>query len=152
MAVQPEIRAIEILMVEDNPGHVRLTQEALKGGKVWNRVHVASDGAQALDFVRRKAPFQDVPRPDLILLDLNLPKISGRDVLATLKSDPDLHTIPVVILTTSKAEEDILRAYKLNANCYITKPVDFVQFTRVVQALEEFWLTVVQLPPGGALP
>jgi chemotaxis family two-component system response regulator Rcp1 len=140
-------RAIEILMVEDNPGDVRLTREALKDHKVWNRLHVVEDGVAALDFVHRRTPHEKAPRPDLILLDLNLPRKDGREVLAAIKGDPDLKTIPVVILTTSQAEEDVVRAYNLNANCYVTKPVDFEQFTRIVRAIEQFWLTVVTLPP-----
>jgi len=136
----------EVLLVEDNPGDARLTQEALKEGKVLNVVHRASDGEEALEFLHREGTFADVPRPDLILLDLNLPKKDGREVLAEIKADPDLKRIPVVILTTSKAEEDILRTYDLHANCYITKPVDLEQFLRVVQSIEDFWLAVVQLP------
>ncbi len=142
------LRAIEILMVEDNPGDVRLTREALKGGKIWNQLHVVEDGVAALDFLHRNPPHQSAPRPDLILLDLNLPKKDGREVLAAIKADPSLKLIPVVILTTSQAEEDVIRAYALNANCYVTKPVDFLQFTRIVQAIESFWLTVVTLPPS----
>ena len=142
------LRAIEILMVEDNPGDVRLTREALKGGKVWNQLHVVEDGVAALDFLYRRAPHADAPRPDLILLDLNLPKKDGREVLAAIKGDESLKLIPVVIMTTSQAEEDVIRAYALNANCYVTKPVDFLQFTRIVQAIESFWLTVVTLPPS----
>lgn len=142
------LRAIEILMVEDNPGDVRLTREALKGGKIWNQLHVVEDGVAALNFLRRSAPHEDAPRPDLILLDLNLPKKDGREVLATIKADESLKLIPVVILTTSQAEEDVIKAYALNANCYVTKPVDFLQFTRIVQAIESFWLTVVTLPPS----
>jgi CheY-like chemotaxis protein len=141
------LRAIEILMVEDNPGDVRLTREALKGGKIWNQLHVVEDGVAALDFLHRNPPHQGAPRPDLILLDLNLPKKDGREVLAAIKADPSLKLIPVVILTTSQAEEDVIKAYALNANCYVTKPVDFLQFTRIVQAIESFWLTVVTLPP-----
>jgi len=141
-------RAIEILMVEDNPGDVRLTREALKGGKVLNRLHVVEDGVAALDFLYRRAPHQEVPRPDLILLDLNLPKMDGREVLSRIKSDEALKLIPVVVLTTSQAEEDVLRAYRLSANCYVTKPVDLHQFNRIVQAIEDFWLTVVRLPPA----
>jgi chemotaxis family two-component system response regulator Rcp1 len=140
-------KAIEILMVEDNPGDVRLTREALKGGKVLNRLHVVEDGVAALDFLYRRPPHQDAPRPDLILLDLNLPKMDGREVLSRIKADETLKLIPVVVLTTSQAEEDVLRAYRLSANCYVTKPVDLHQFNRIVQAIEEFWLTVVRLPP-----
>lgn len=141
-------RAIEILMVEDNPGDVRLTREALKGAKVWNQVHVVEDGVAALDYLYRRAPYESAPRPDLILLDLNLPRLDGREVLATIKSDPQLRLIPVVVLTTSQAEEDVLRAYHLSANCYVTKPVDLHQFNRIVLAIEQFWLTVVTLPPA----
>jgi CheY-like chemotaxis protein len=141
------LRPIEILMVEDNPGDVRLTREALKGGKVANEMHVVTDGAAALDFLYRRPPYQKAPRPDMVLLDLNLPKKDGREVLSTMKSDPFLKTIPVVILTTSQAEEDVIRAYNLSCNCYVTKPVDFEQFTRIVQAIESFWLTIVTLPP-----
>jgi chemotaxis family two-component system response regulator Rcp1 len=148
MTGQRTLRAIEILMVEDNPGDVRLTREALKGGKVWNQLHVVEDGVAALDFLNQRAPYQQASRPDLVLLDLNLPKKDGREVLAAIKSDPSLKMIPVVILTTSQAEEDVLRAYNLNANCYVTKPVDFDQFTRIVQTIEQFWLTVVTLPPN----
>lgn len=141
-------RAIEILMVEDNPGDVRLTREALKEAKVWHRMHVVEDGVAALDFLYRRPPYEATPRPDMILLDLNLPRLDGREVLATVKSDPALKIIPIVVLTTSQAEEDVLRAYHLNANCYVTKPVDLHQFNRIVQAIEQFWLTVVTLPPN----
>jgi chemotaxis family two-component system response regulator Rcp1 len=147
MATARDMRAIEILMVEDNPGDVRLTREALKDHKIWNELHVVEDGAAALDFLYRRPPYEQAPRPDLMLLDLNLPRKDGREVLAAVKSDDSLKTIPVVILTTSQAEEDVVRAYKLNANCYVTKPVDFTQFTRIVQAIEHFWLSVVTLPP-----
>ena len=147
MPSQDALRAIEILMVEDNPGDVRLTREALKGGKVLNQLHVVEDGVAALDFLYRRPPHQNAPRPDLILLDLNLPKMDGREVLAKIKSDDSLKIIPVVVLTTSQAEEDVLRAYRLSANCYVTKPVDLHQFNRIVQAVEEFWLTIVRLPP-----
>lgn len=139
-------RAIEILMVEDNPGDVRLTVEALKDGKVRNRLNVVEDGVEALAFLRREGKYAQAPRPDLILLDLNLPKKDGREVLAEVKADPDLRRIPVVVLTTSRAEEDVLRAYDLNANCYITKPVSLDQFIKVVRSIEEFWLTIVKLP------
>jgi chemotaxis family two-component system response regulator Rcp1 len=151
MTVVRTLRPIEILMVEDNPGDVRLTQEALKGGKIWNEFNVVTDGAAALDYLNRRAPFEDAVRPDLVLLDLNLPKKDGREVLAAMKSDDSLRTIPVVVLTTSQAEEDVIRAYNLQANCYVTKPVDFQQFTRIVQAIEQFWLTVVTLPPRQGL-
>ncbi|HEY3063584.1 MAG TPA: response regulator [Chloroflexota bacterium] len=137
-----EGRPIEILLVEDNPGDVRLTIEALRDSKVRNNLQVAVDGVEALERLRRK----DTPRPDLILLDLNLPKKDGREVLAEIKSDPLLKTIPVVILTTSRAEQDVLRSYELQANCYITKPVDLEQFITVVKSIEDFWLTIVTLP------
>jgi chemotaxis family two-component system response regulator Rcp1 len=141
-------RAIQILMVEDNPGDVRLTREALKGAKVWNEVQVVEDGVAALDYLYRRPPYEASVRPDLILLDLNLPRLDGREVLATVKADPSLKLIPVVVLTTSQAEEDVLRAYHLSANCYVTKPVDLHQFNRIVLAIEQFWLTVVTLPPA----
>jgi len=145
--LQRAFRAIEILLVEDNPGDVRLTREALKGSKVLNHLNVVEDGVAALDYLHRVAPYEDAVRPDIVLLDLNLPKKDGREVLATIKAAPSLKTIPVVILTTSQAEEDVLRAYNLCANCYVSKPVDFDQFMRIVQTIEEFWLTVVTLPP-----
>ncbi|MDZ4278181.1 MAG: response regulator [Dehalococcoidia bacterium] len=138
---------IEVLLVEDNPGDVRLTQEALRDAKVGNRLHVVDDGVEAMAFVRRQDRYDGAPRPDLILLDLNLPKKDGREVLQELKSDTSLRRIPVVVLTTSQAEQDIVRTYNLHANCYITKPVDLDQFMRVVQAIEDFWLCIVRLPP-----
>lgn len=137
---------IEILMIEDNPGDVRLTQEALKENKMYNRLHVVSDGVEAMAFLRHEGRYADAPRPDLILLDLNLPKKDGREVLAEIKADENLKRIPVVVLTSSQAEEDVLRTYNLHANCYVTKPVDLDQFIRVVQSIEEFWLTIVKLP------
>ncbi|MCL6465965.1 MAG: response regulator [candidate division WOR-3 bacterium] len=137
---------VEILLVEDNPGDVRLTQEALREAKVRNNLHVVSDGEEALKFLYRRDGYSDAPRPDIILLDLNLPKKNGQEVLAEIKADPGLRRIPVVILTTSKADEDILKSYDLHANCYVTKPVDFEQFIRVIQSIQEFWLTVVKLP------
>jgi len=137
---------IEILLVEDSPGDVRLTREALKEGRVHNNLHVVVDGEQAMAFLGQKGQFATVPRPDLILLDLNLPKKDGREVLAAIKADPNLRSIPVVVLTTSKAEEDILRSYELNANCYVTKPVDLEQFIKVVKAIEDFWLVIAKLP------
>jgi len=140
-------RPIEILLVEDNPGDVRLTQEALREGKVRNHLHVAADGVEAMAFLRREGQHARAPQPDLILLDLNLPKKGGREVLAEIKEDPDLRRIPVVILTVSKAEEDVLKSYNLHANCYITKPVNLDQFLEVVKSIEDFWLTVVMLPP-----
>ena len=147
MDVQRAFRAIEILLVEDNPGDVRLTREALKGSKVLNHLNVVEDGVAALDYLHKVAPYENVVRPDIVLLDLNLPKKDGREVLGTIKASPLLKTIPVVILTTSQAEEDVLRDYHLNANSYVSKPVDFDQFMRIVQTIEEFWLTVVTLPP-----
>jgi len=139
-------RPIEILLIEDSPGDVRLTREALKEAKVLNRLSVATDGVEAMEFLRRRGRHADTPRPDLILLDLNLPRKDGREVLEEIKTDPSLKRIPVVVLTTSRAEEDVIRAYDLHANCYITKPVDFKQFIVVVQAIEDFWLTIVKLP------
>ena len=139
-------RLIEILMVEDNPGDVRLTREAMKEGKIGNRLSVVGDGVEALEYLRRQGRFADAPRPDLILLDLNLPRKDGRAVLAEIKSDPALRTIPVVVLTTSNADEDVVRAYNLHANCYITKPVDFNQFMKVVQQIDDFWVNLVTLP------
>ena len=141
-------RPIEILLVEDNPGDVRLTIEALKEGKVRNRLSVARDGVEALAFLRREGAHATAPRPDLILLDLNLPRLDGREVLAEIKVDARLRRIPVVVLTTSKAEEDILRTYDLHANCYINKPVDLDQFISVVRSIDDFWLSVVRLPGG----
>ncbi len=140
---------IEILLVEDNPGDVRLTQEALKEGKVRNKLHVVGDGVEALAFLCQEGEYADAPRPDLILLDLNLPRKNGREVLAEIKEHPNLRRIPVVILTVSQAEEDVLRTYDLHANCYITKPVDLEQFIKVVASIEDFWLTIVRLPPNG---
>ncbi len=141
------VRPIEILLVEDSPSDAELTLEALQEGKICNHLHSVEDGVQALDFLYRRDPYADAPRPDLILLDLNLPRKDGREVLAELKAHPDLKTIPVVVLTTSRADEDVLRAYSLHANCYILKPVDFRQFVEVVRQIENFWLSVVKLPP-----
>ena len=139
-------RAIEILMVEDNPGDVRLTREAMKEAKVRNQLNVVGDGVEALEYLRRQGRFTDAPRPDLILLDLNLPKKDGREVLAEIKADPLLRSIPVVVLTTSNADVDVEQAYQLHANCYITKPVDFDQFMKVVQKIDDFWVNIVTLP------
>jgi CheY-like chemotaxis protein len=147
MVGQRTVGTIDILMVEDDPGDVRLTREALKGSKLLHSLNVVEDGVAALDYLRRNPPYRDAVRPDLVLLDLNLPRKDGREVLAAMKQDPALRAIPVVILTTSQAEEDVLRAYNLNANCYVTKPVDFDQFMRIVRTIEEFWLNVVTLPP-----
>lgn len=139
-------RPIEILLVEDNAGDVRLTEEVMREGKVHNCLSVAGDGVEALAFLRHEGRYSDAPRPDVILLDLNLPKKDGREVLLEIKEDPDLRRIPVVVLTTSEAEQDILRTYDLHANCYITKPIDLDQFIKVVKAIEDFWLTIVRLP------
>ena len=138
---------IEILLVEDNPADIRLAQEAFKDAKVHNILYMVRDGVEAMAFLRREGKYAKVGRPDLILLDLNLPKKDGREVLAEIKTDEHLKLIPVVILTVSKDEEDILKTYNLHANCYITKPIDFEQFMRVVKGIEEFWLTIVKLPP-----
>lgn len=143
-------RPIEILLVEDNPGDVRLTQEALKEGKVLNHLSVVRDGVEAMFFLNRKEKYKDAPRPDLIWLDLNLPKKNGREVLEEIKGNPDFMRIPVVILTISKDEQDILKSYDLHANCYINKPVDLSQFINVVRSIEDFWLTIVKLPPNSA--
>ena len=140
------MRPIEILLVEDNPGDVRLTQEALGEAKVRNNLAVARDGVEALSYLRREPPFEEASRPDLILLDLNLPRKDGREVLAEIKADADLRRLPVVVLTTSSAEKDVLESYNLYANCYITKPVDLDQFVRIVSSIEDFWLTIVKLP------
>jgi two-component system, chemotaxis family, response regulator Rcp1 len=140
---------IEILLVEDNPGDVRLTKEALKEDKVYSNLHTVKDGVEAMEFLRREGKYRSVPRPDIILLDLNLPKKDGREVLQEIKTDGELKRIPVVVLTTSKAEEDVLRTYDLHANCYVTKPVDLEKFMVVVQTIDSFWLTVVTLPPNG---
>ena len=140
---------IEILLVEDNPGDVRLTKEALKEGKVYSNLHTVKDGVEAMEFLRRQGKYSSVPRPDIILLDLNLPRKDGREVLQEIKSDSSLKRIPVVVLTTSKAEEDVLRTYNLHANCYVTKPVDLEKFMVVVKTIDTFWLTVVTLPPNG---
>ena len=137
---------IDILLVEDNPGDVRLTKEALSDAKVLNTLTVAIDGLEALAALLREGRFANAPRPDIILLDLNLPRKDGRAVLAEIKADPELRRIPVVVLTTSKAEEDVLRTYDLHANCYITKPLDLEQFITVVKSIEDFWFTVVKLP------
>jgi CheY-like chemotaxis protein len=138
-------RTVEVLLVEDNPGDVRLTQEAFKDGKICNHLSVVRDGVEAMAFLHREGPYANAPRPDLILLDLNLPKKDGRDVLAEIKVEEDLKRIPVVVLTTSNAEKDILRTNDLHANCYITKPVDFEQFIKVVKLIEDFWFTIIKL-------
>ena len=139
-------KPIEILLVEDNPGDVRLTMELLKESKIRNRVSVVDDGIEATAYLRKEGEFSEAPRPDLILLDLNMPRKDGREVLAEIKQDPALKRIPVVVLTASSAEEDIVRSYELHANAYITKPVDLDQFAKVVRSIEEFWFTIVKLP------
>lgn len=149
LSYEPMPRTIDILLVEDNEADVRLTEEVLTESKVRNNLIVANNGQEALERLRRKGRFSGSSRPDLILLDLNLPVKDGREVLAQIKEDPDLKRIPVVILTTSKAEEDILKTYNLHANCYITKPVDLEQFVTVVRYIEDFWLAIVKLPPDG---
>ena len=137
---------VEILLVEDNPGDARLAMEVLKEAKVRNRLHWARDGVEALSFLRRERPYEKKPRPDVILLDLNLPKKDGREVLSEIKNDEILRRIPVVVLTISKDEEDIFRTYNLHANCFVTKPIDLDQFVKVVKSIEDFWLTIVKLP------
>ena len=146
MLEQERTPPVEILLVEDNPGDVRLTQEALKESKVTNNLSVAEDGVEALAFLKREGKYADAPRPDLLLLDLNLPKKDGRELLEEIKANENLRRIPVVVLTTSKAEEDIVRMYNQHANCYITKPIDFDQFIEVIKSIENFWLTIVKLP------
>jgi two-component system, chemotaxis family, response regulator Rcp1 len=146
MFTQYESPAIEILLVEDSPGDVRLTREALREAKVQNNLHVVDDGIEALAFLRGEGQYLGAPRPDVVLLDLNLPRKDGREVLREMKADPELRSIPVVILTTSAAEEDICRAYELQANCYVHKPVDLEQFFAIVRSIESFWFTIVKLP------
>lgn len=145
--MQESSQPIEILMVEDNPSDVRLTIEAFKDAKVLNNMSVATDGEDALKFLKREGPYKDAPRPDLILLDLNLPKMNGKEVLGEIKRDPDLKRIPVVVLTTSDNEQDVRKAYDLHVNAYVRKPVDLDQFIKIVEAVEGFWLSVVKFPP-----
>lgn len=149
MDCMPLVRPIEILLVEDNPGDADLAREALEGGKIKNQLFVVGDGEAAMDFLYRSNGYEDMPRPDLILLDLNLPRKDGREVLADIKADLDLKRIPVVVLTTSQSEEDVLKSYNLHANCFITKPIDLNQFVKVVRSIEDFWLSIVVLPPNG---
>ena len=144
--IESNLKPVEVLLVEDNTGDVRLTLEAMKEGKVINNLSIASDGVEAMAFLRKEGRYKDAARPDIILLDLNLPKKDGREVLAEIKADPSLRLIPVVVLTTSQAEEDILRTYNLHANCYVTKPVDLEQFINVVKSINDFWFSVVKLP------
>jgi CheY-like chemotaxis protein len=141
------VRPFEVLLVEDNPGDVMLTTEALEEAKLHINMSVVSDGMEALDFLYRRGRYAEAPRPDLMLLDLNMPRKDGREVLAELKGDPDLRGIPVVVLTTSRAEQDIVRTYNLHANAYVTKPVDLEQFIAIVHAINQFWFTIVTLPP-----
>ncbi len=148
MTVGRTVRAVQILMIEDNPADVRLTTEGLKDAKLHINLNVAKDGVEAMAYLYREGKYAAAPRPDLIILDLNLPRKDGREVLAEIKRDETLRRVPVVILTASEADEDILRAYDLHVNCYITKPVDLDQFIKVVQNIEEFWLTIVKLPPN----
>ena len=138
---------IEILLVEDSPADVLLTREAFEQNKILNSLHVAEDGVQAMDFLHKRGAYASAPRPDLILLDLNLPRKNGREVLAEIKTDPELRKIPIVVLTTSSAEEDILKAYDLNANCYVVKPVGFDNFMEAMQSIRHFWFSIVTLPP-----
>ena len=144
--MEAEMRLVEILLVEDNPGDARLAMEALKDAKVKNNLHWVKDGVEAMAFLRREGKYADAPHPDVILLDLNLPRKDGREVLAEIKQDEGLRRIPVVILTVSNAEEDIIKTYNLHANCYIRKPVDLDQFIEVVKSIDYFWLTIVTLP------
>ena len=148
MKQQDNSKAVDILLVEDNEGDARLAKEAMRDSKIRNTLHHVSDGEEAMAFLRKEGKYANVPRPDLVLLDLNLPKKDGRQVLAEIKKDNDLKRIPVVILTVSSAEEDILKSYNLHANCYITKPIDLSQFMKVVRSVEDFWLTIVKLPNG----
>lgn len=140
------LKLVEILLVEDNPGDARLIQDALKGGKVRNNLHIVYDGVEATDFLFKKNQYQNTPKPDLIILDLNLPKKNGQEVLAEIKADENLKSIPVIILTISKAEEDIIRSYNLHANCFLIKPIDLNKFLEVVRSIEDFWLTFVKFP------
>jgi chemotaxis family two-component system response regulator Rcp1 len=144
------LKVVDILLVEDSPGDARLAMEALRESKIRNTLHTVKDGVEAMDFLRRQGKYADAIRPDLVLLDLNLPKKDGREVLAEIKSDDNLKRMPVVILTVSKAEEDIIKTYNLHANCYITKPIDMEQFMKVVKSIEEFWFTIVKLPSNCA--
>ncbi|HTW91147.1 MAG TPA: response regulator [bacterium] len=151
MAPKSDVTPIEILMVEDSAGDAELMLDFLEQSKVKNRIHWVKDGEAAMAFMHREGEYADKPTPDLILLDLNLPKKDGREVLSEVKADPRLSSIPVVILTSSKSETDIVRSYRLQANCYITKPVDLDQFVKVIRSIDEFWLSVVRLPPNGGV-
>ncbi len=140
-------KIVEILLIEDNPGDIRLTMEAFKNAKMANKLHIARDGEEAIQFLHKEPPFHDAVTPDIILLDLNLPKVDGREVLEIIKQDNNLRKIPVVILTSSEAEIDVVQSYNLHANCYVVKPVDFEKFITVIKSIKDFWLTVVKLPP-----
>ena len=144
----PTVKPIEILLVEDSPTDALMTKHALARARLVNRLHVVEDGVKAIAFLRRQEPYADAPRPHLILLDLNMPRMDGREVLAEIKADENLKVIPVIVLTTSSAEEDVLKSYKLHANCYITKPVGFGAFAEAVASIENFWFAVVTLPPS----
>lgn len=148
MGLKNKLRPVEILLIEDNPGDVRLTKEALKEGKIINNLHVAEDGIEASAYLKKQGKYKNEPIPDLILLDLNLPRKDGRELLAEIKEDQSFKHIPVVVLTTSKAEEDIIKSYESHANCYITKPVDMNQFIKIVKSIEYFWFSIVKLPPN----
>ncbi len=148
MDMKNKFKAVEILLIEDNPGDVRLTVEALKESKIINNLNVVDDGIEALSYLQKEGIYKDKPRPDLIILDLNLPKKDGREVLGEIKSEDSLKQIPIAILTTSEAEEDIIKSYELHANCYITKPVNMEQFIKVVKSVGDFWFSIVMLPPG----
>lgn len=147
MPIDTIVQAIEILLVDDNPGDIRLTQEALKDSKLQNNLNVVQDGIEAMAYLRKIEPYTTVTTPDLVLLDLNLPKKDGREVLQEIKEDPELRRIPVAVLTMSEAHEDILKSYNLYANCYITKPLDIAQFFKVVRSIEDFWFTIVTKAP-----
>jgi CheY-like chemotaxis protein len=147
----PVLDSIDILIVEDNPGDARLIKEVLNDNKVYNSLYIVNDGVEALNFLHNQGEYQNAPRPDIIILDLNLPKRDGREVLAEIKADEELRHIPVVIMTISQAEEDILKTYKLHANCYITKPIDLNEFIRVVKSIEDFWVSIVKLPAKNAI-
>ena len=146
------IKAVDILVVEDNAGDARLIREVLNDSKILSSLYIAKDGVDAMDFLHRKGKYKTVPKPDLIILDLNLPRKDGREVLAEIKNDGELKQIPIVIMTISQAEEDILKSYNLHANCYITKPIDLNQFIKVVKSIEDFWFSIVKLPPKTINP
>ncbi len=150
MNVMTNATAVEILLVEDNPGDARLTEEAFKDSRLLNSMHRVSDGVEALAYLRQEGQYATAARPDIILLDLNMPRKDGREVLAEIKNDPDLKSIPVVVLTTSDADTDVIKSYELHANCYITKPVDLEKFMNIVQRIEDFWLAIVRLPRQAA--